>query len=78
MTGHTPSPLIGTGRKAKHLAAPMPNQLAFRIPEVRRMGGPGKTKLYELARQGKLRLVRVGGRTLVDGDSLRTLLREGC
>ena len=69
---------IGTGRKAQHVAPPMPNQLAYRIPEVRRMGGPGKTKLYELARQGKLRLVRVGGRTLVDGDSLRTLLREGC
>jgi hypothetical protein len=58
--------------------SPRPDAIAFRVSEVRQMGGPGKTKLYELARQGKLRLVRVGGRTLVEGDSLRTLLREGC
>ncbi len=57
---------------------PNPEALAFRISEVQQLGGPGKTKLYDLARDGKLRLVRVGGRTLVEGDSLRTLLREGC
>jgi hypothetical protein len=57
---------------------PLPNALAYRIPEVRLMGGPGKTRIYELAAEGKLRLVRVGGRTLIDGDSLRSLLREGC
>ncbi len=57
---------------------PLPNALAYRIPEARLMGGPGKTRIYELAQEGKLRLVRVGGRTLIDGDSLRTLLREGC
>jgi hypothetical protein len=42
------------------------------------MGGPGRTKTYALAAEGKLRLVRVAGRTLVDGDSLRALLRDGC
>ena len=39
------------------------------------MGGPRRTKLYALAGQGKIRLVNVAGRTLVDGDSLRALLR---
>jgi hypothetical protein len=58
--------------------APLPHALAYRIDEVRRMGGPGRTKTYELAAQGKLRLVYVAGRTLVDGDSLRALLRHGC
>lgn len=57
--------------------APLPNALAFRVDEVARMGGPARTKLYELAAAGKLRLIKVAGRTLVDGDSLRALLREG-
>jgi len=58
--------------------APLPNALAFRIDEVRHMGGPSRTKLYELAAEGKLRLIRVAGRTLVHGDSLRALLNSGC
>jgi hypothetical protein len=57
---------------------PLASALAYRINEVPQMGGPGRTKTYELAAQGKLRLVRVAGRTLVDGDSLRALLRDGC
>ena len=58
--------------------APLAHALAYRVDEVRMMGGPARTKLYELAAEGKLRLVRIAGRTLVDGDSLRTLLRDGC
>ncbi len=58
--------------------SPRPDALAYRVREARLMGGPGKTRIYELAQEGKLRLVRVGGQTLIDGDSLRTLLREGC
>jgi hypothetical protein len=58
--------------------APLPNAHAYRINEVALMGGPCRTKTYALAAEGKLRLVRVGGRTLVDGDSLRALLRDGC
>jgi hypothetical protein len=38
------------------------------------MGGIGRTLLYKLAREGRLRLVKAGGRTLVCGDSLRALL----
>lgn len=57
--------------------APLPNALAYRVDEVRLMGGPCRTKLYELASAGHLKLVRVAGRTLVDGDSLRALLRNG-
>jgi hypothetical protein len=69
-----PKPL--NSRRAR--SAPLPNALAFRIDEVRAMGGPSRTKIYELADQGKLKLVKVAGRTLVDGDSLRALLRNGC
>ena len=38
------------------------------------MGALGRTKVYELAKCGKLKLLRVAGRTLVDGASLRALL----
>lgn len=58
--------------------APLPDALAFRVDEVRLMGGPARTTVYQLAKEGRLRLVRVAGRTLVDGDSLRALLRDGC
>ncbi len=77
MTAPVSLPTASTkGRRP--LLPPLPNALAYRIPEARLMGGPGRTRIYELAHAGKLRLVRVGGRTLIDGDSLRTLLREGC
>lgn len=54
----------------------LPDAFAYRVNEVPLMGGPCRTKLYALAKQGKLKLVRVAGRTLVDGDSLRELLRK--
>jgi hypothetical protein len=63
---------------ARERPAPLAHAIAYRIDEVRRMGGPGRTKTYELAAQGKLRLVHVAGTTLIDGDSLRALLRGGC
>jgi hypothetical protein len=53
---------------------PLPNALAYRVDEVALMGGPRRTKLYELAKAGKLKLIRVEGRTLVEGNSLRRLL----
>jgi hypothetical protein len=65
-------------KSRKERPAPLPNAHAYRIDEVPRMGGPGRTKCYELAAAGKLRLVRVAGCTRVDGDSLRALLRDGC
>ena len=60
------------------IVPPLPCAFTYRVNEVPLMGGPHRTKLYELAKQGKLKLVRVAGRTLVDGDSLRDLLRNGC
>ena len=54
---------------------PRPDALAFTINEVRQLGGPGRTKVYGLIAQGKLKAINVGGRRLVCGDSLRALLR---
>ncbi len=67
-----------TAKPRRERPAPRPDALAFRINDVPLMGGPGRTKIYELAKAGKLQLIRVGGRTLIDGDSLRALLRDGC
>lgn len=37
--------------------------------------GLGKTKIYELINEGKLQTVKVGRRTLVKTDSIRSLLQ---
>ena len=55
-------------------AAPDPMAHAFTIPDAQAMGAPGRTKIYELAKSGSLKLLKVAGRTLVDGASLRALL----
>lgn len=51
-----------------------PDQLAYTITQVQEVGGPGRTKTYELVAEGKLKLVRVGGRSRITGASLRALL----
>ena len=38
--------------------------------------GIGKTKLYELIGQGKLKTVKIGRRTLVKTDSIRALVNQ--
>ncbi len=75
--GHSDTATKNPTKRAER-PAPLPNALAFRVDEVARLGGPGRTRVYELAAAGKLKLVRVGGRTLVHGDSLRLLLSDGC
>ncbi len=60
--------------RARRRPAPVVHAYAFTIPDAQAMGGPGRTKIYELAKSGKLKLLRVAGRTMVDGASLRALL----
>jgi hypothetical protein len=61
-------------RRLRASASPMAH--AFTIPDAQSMGAPGRTKIYALAKDGRLKLLHVAGRTLVDGDSLRALLSE--
>ena len=63
-------------RERGHEAPPI-NAFAFRINDACRMGGFGRTMAYELVKQGRLKLLRVGGRSLICGDSLRALLDQG-
>jgi excisionase family DNA binding protein len=51
-----------------------PAKLAYRIDEVVKASGLGRTSIYELIKEGRLQSLKVGGRRLVVADSLRQLL----
>jgi hypothetical protein len=59
-------------RKAR--PAPLPDALAFTLNDASRVSGLSRSTLRRRAAEGALRLFRCGGRTLVDGASLRRLL----
>jgi hypothetical protein len=63
--------------KKRERAEPSPNAFAYTIEDAQAMGAPGKTKIYELAASGRLRLFNIDGRRMVSGDSLRALLDAG-
>jgi excisionase family DNA binding protein len=48
--------------------------LAYTLTDASATCGPSRSTLYRHAAAGRLRLVRVGGRTLVDAASLRALI----
>lgn len=72
----TAVPEIPRSREERRRArpAPSPTAFAYTLEDAEAMGGPRRTKIYELAKRGELKLIYVGGRTKVDGDSLRRLL----
>lgn len=51
--------------------------LAYNMRVAPKVSGISKSKLYQLAADGKLKLTRVGGRTLVEHAELMRLIREG-
>jgi hypothetical protein len=61
-----------TARKAR--PAPPPHALSYTLPDAAALSGLHPATLRRRAKEGALRLFRVGGRTLVDGASLRRLL----
>lgn len=50
---------------------------AYRVKDACRALGVGRSTLYKLAAAGKLRLVRIGGRTVVPGNEVDRLANEG-
>jgi excisionase family DNA binding protein len=62
-----------TGRKVFASDAPK----ARRVPEACRAIGISKAMLYKLAAQGKIRLVHIGGRTVVPEAEIDRLARKG-
>ena len=64
-----------TGPKPRPRAPQRPDALAFTIPGFQALGGPGKTKVYELGKRGILELFRdAAGRRMITGKSARALL----
>jgi len=61
-------------RRSSARRAPLPDALAFTLRDAAALCGLSPSTLRRRAREGRLRLFRVGGRTLVDGASLRRLL----
>ena len=55
-------------------ALPARNAFAFTIEDGQAMGLPGRTTIYEMEKAGLLKFIRVGGRTMITGDSLRAVL----
>lgn len=48
---------------------------AYRVNEAVAAYGVGRTKLYALMKEGKLKTVKVGGRRLIPAESLEALLQ---
>ena len=53
------------------------DRLALRINEAVIATGLSRSSIYKLASLGKLRLTRVGGRTLILREDLQALLQAG-
>ena len=51
-----------------------PEKLAYTVPEALYATGLGRTTLYALIAERKLRIIKVGSRTLIPADSLRDYL----
>ena len=63
-----------TARARKEKPPPYRDALTFTLPDASTISGLSVATLRRRAAEGGLRLVRVGSRTLVHGDSLRDLL----
>ena len=61
-------------RKLRPKAPPPRDALTYTLPGASALSGLSVATLRRRAKEGNLRLVRVGSRTLVTGDSLRRML----
>lgn len=52
------------------------HKIAYTVPEALAAIGIGRTNLYSLAKEGKIDLRKLGGRTLVTAESLHRLINE--
>lgn len=51
-------------------------RLAYRINDACKAIGIGRSKLYSLNREGKLKIVKLGGRSVVPASEVRALLER--
>jgi excisionase family DNA binding protein len=48
--------------------------LAYTVADMQRVARIGKTRVYQLIAEGRLRAIKSGRRTLIDANSLRAYL----
>lgn len=61
-------------RRPDERPAPLPGALSYTLPDAGRLSGLHPATLRRRAAEGSLTLFRCGGRTLVNGASLRRML----
>ena len=54
-----------------------PPKLAYSINEACKASSIGKTMIYALIKAGSLKVVHIGGRTIIPADSLHALIENG-
>src|SRR5262249_7948935 len=57
-----------------HNGGPPPEPLTVTFPTAKKISGLGLTHLWKLGKEGRIKLVRVGRRTLIGFPSLKILL----
>jgi excisionase family DNA binding protein len=60
-----------------HQLYPTYPPLAYSVKEASKVSSLGKTTLYRHANRGSLRMIRIGGRTVITAESLHALLEGG-
>jgi len=50
--------------------------LAYSIPDAARASGISRSRLYELAKSGDLKFIKIKRRSLIAADDLRSLLKR--
>lgn len=55
---------------------PASDALAYPIDQAVRVSGLGRTTIYKLAAEGRLRKFNIGKRALIDAASLRALIAD--
>lgn len=54
----------------------MDNTISYRIDEAVKVSGIGRSKLYEIIKKGDLPAIRLGRRTLIRSDHLKTFIEN--
>ncbi len=70
--------LASAGSAEAHVEQPTsstPKKMAYRIDEACYVLGIGRTSLYALVKSGRLKLIKIAGRSLVPGSELERLTR---
>ncbi|MCC0004179.1 MAG: helix-turn-helix domain-containing protein [Methylobacteriaceae bacterium] len=56
----------------------LPQRLAYPVNDFCTAIGIGRSKLYELRAQGKIKTIKIGGRTLIPASEGHRLIAEAC